>query len=55
MEYLIDHNADVAFTIETWLKSDKNKVTADIKSYGYTLKHNIHYCEDILGMVCGRA
>ena len=41
MEYLIDHNADVGFTIETWLKSDKNKVTADIKSYGYTLKHNI--------------
>ena len=41
MEHMIDHSADVGFTIETWLKSDKNKVTADIKSYGYTLKHNI--------------
>ena len=41
MEYMIDHNADVGFTIETWLKSDRNKVTADIKSHGYILKHNI--------------
>ncbi len=41
MEHVTDHNADVAFITETWLKSDKNKVTAEIKSYGYELKHNI--------------
>lgn len=41
MEYLTDHNADIAFITETWLKSDKNSVTADIKNYGYELKHNI--------------
>ena len=41
MEYLSDHNADIAFITETWLKSDKNSVTAEIKNHGYKLKHNI--------------
>ena len=41
MEFLIDHNTDIAFITETWLKSDKNSVTAEIKNYGFELKHNI--------------
>ena len=39
MEQVIDHNADVIFITETWLKSDKNKITAEIQEYGYRLKH----------------
>ena len=41
MEFLIDHNTDIAFITETWLTSDKNSVTAEIKNYGFELKHNI--------------
>ncbi len=40
MEFLIDHNTDIAFITETWLKSDKNSVTAEIKNYGFELKIN---------------
>lgn len=41
MEHVSDHNADVAFITETWLKSDKNQITADIQTHGYRLKHSI--------------
>ena len=41
MESLIDHDTDIAFITENWLKSDKNSITAEIKSYGFQLKHNI--------------
>lgn len=41
MEHVSDHSADVAFITETWLKSDNNAVTADIKNHGYKLKHSI--------------
>ena len=41
MEYILDKQCDIAFISETWLKSDKNNVTADIKNYGYTFMHNI--------------
>ena len=41
MEHVSDHDPDVAFVTETWLKSDKNKITAEIKTYGYDLKHCI--------------
>ena len=41
MEHVIDHNADVIFVTETWLKSDRNKITSEIQDYGYRLKHCI--------------
>ena len=41
MEYILDKQSDIVFISETWLKSDKNNITADIKDYGYTLIHNI--------------
>ena len=41
MEHVIDHDADTVFLSETWLKSNKNSVTAIFESYGYTLHHNI--------------
>ena len=40
MEHLLVRNSDVAFITETWLKLDKNSITAQIKSYGYLLIHN---------------
>ena len=41
MEHLLDRNTDIAFITETWQKSEKSNVTADVKQYGFTLKHNI--------------
>ena len=41
MEHVIDHNADVIFVTETWLKSDRKKITSEIQNYGYRLKHCI--------------
>ena len=40
MEHIIDRDADFVFLSETWLKNDKNDVTANIDSYGYNLIHN---------------
>ena len=40
MEYLVDREADVVFLTETWLQSDKNNITAEIKTYGYKLLHD---------------
>ena len=41
MEHLSDHECDIAFFTETWLTSERNRITADIKDHGFTLKHNI--------------
>ena len=40
MEHLLDRDPAIVFLTETWLKSDKNNVTALVKTYGYTLVHN---------------
>ena len=39
MEHLLDGDPDVAFITETWLTSEKNSITASIKTYGYNLVH----------------
>ena len=40
MEHLMDHGSDVIFLTETWLQSDSNSITAEIKTYGYKLLHD---------------
>ena len=40
LEHVIDQKASVVFLTETWMESDKNDITAVIRSYGYTLRHN---------------
>ena len=40
MEHLMDRDPAIVFLSETWLKSDKNHVTALVKTYGYILVHN---------------
>ena len=40
MEHIKDYNADVVFLSETWMRSNKDDITAMIKPYGYTLVHN---------------
>ena len=40
MEHILDRDSDVVFLTETWLKDDKNAITAEIKTYGYRLLHN---------------
>ena len=40
MEHIIDRESDIAFLTETWLHSDNNSITAEIKTYGYQLLHN---------------
>ena len=39
MEHILDRDPDIAFITETWLTSDKNTVTANVKDYGYNLIH----------------
>ena len=41
MECLCDKNATIVFITETWLPSQNNFVTANIKSYGYDFYHNV--------------
>ena len=41
MEHLLDGNPDIILLTETWLNSEKNSITADIKDYGYVLYHKI--------------
>lgn len=41
MEHLTDNNRDVIFLTETWLTSEKNNITAEVKDYGYELLHKI--------------
>ena len=40
MEHLIEQDPSVVFLSETWLKSNKNVVTACVKTYEYILIHN---------------
>ena len=40
MECILDDDPDITFLTETWLQSDKNPITAEIKTYGYSLLHN---------------
>ena len=40
MEHIIDRESDIVFLTETWLQSDNNSITAEIKTYGYRLLHN---------------
>ena len=39
MDYLLDHDIDIATITETWLTSERNSVTAVIGNYGYKLLH----------------
>ena len=41
MEHIVDRNSDIVFITETWLQLDKNAVTAEAKTFGYQLLHNI--------------
>ena len=41
MEHLTDINPDVVFLTETWLTSEKNNITAEVKDYGFELLHKI--------------
>ena len=41
MEHITDNNPDVVFLTETWLTSEKNNITAEVKGYGYLLYHKI--------------
>ena len=41
MEHLTDNSPDVVFLTETWLTSEKNTITAEVKEYGYNLLHKI--------------
>ena len=41
MEHITDRNSDIIFVTETWLQSDKNSVTAEAKTYGYKMLHDI--------------
>ena len=40
MEHLLDRDPSLVFLSETWLKSNRNNVTALVKDYGYILLHN---------------
>lgn len=40
MEHLLDRNPEIVFLSETWMKADKDNVTALVKTFGYTLVHN---------------
>lgn len=46
MEKLMDRNSDVVFLEETWLQSNKNSVTAEMKTFGYKLWHDIRSNRD---------
>ena len=41
MEELTDSDPDVIFLTETWLTSEKNSITAEVKDYGYEPLHKI--------------
>ena len=36
MEHLLDRNPEIVFLSETWMKADKDNVTALVKTFGYT-------------------
>ena len=39
MEHILDCNSDIVFLTETWLQTDKNPITAEIKTYPE--EHNV--------------
>ena len=41
MECATDYDADVMFLSETWLRSRRNEVTAEVDEFGYALYHTI--------------
>ena len=41
MEHILDRDSSIVFLSETWLISNKNYVTALVKTYGYVLVHRI--------------
>ena len=41
MEHLLDRDPSIVFLQETWLKTNRNNVTALVKEYDYVLLHNI--------------
>ena len=41
MEHLLDIKPDIVFLTETWLQSERNVITAEIKEFGYKLYHDI--------------
>ena len=43
MQYLGDHNIDLAFVSETWLTDQSNVTTANIKSFGYDIIHSFRH------------
>ena len=43
MQYLCDHNIDLAFVSETWLTDQSNVTTANIKSFGYNIIHSFRH------------
>ena len=45
MEHLLDKEPDIVFLTETWLQSEKNWITAEVKTYGYALLHEIRQKE----------
>ena len=40
MEHLLDHDPNIVFVTETWLKSDVSDITALVKTRGYKLVHD---------------
>ena len=40
MEHIIDSDPDIVFFAETWLQTEKNSVTAEVKTFGYKLLHD---------------
>ena len=40
MKHILDYSSNIIFLTETWLQTDKNPITAEIKTYGYTLLHD---------------
>ena len=40
MEHIMDRKSDIVFLTETWLQSDNNSITPEIKTYGYRLLHD---------------
>ena len=45
MDHLMDTNPEIVFFMETWLQSENNAITAEIKDFGYKLYHKIRHEE----------
>ena len=40
MEHIVDRKSDIVFLTETWFQSDRNFITAEIKTNGYKTLHD---------------